>query len=354
MTAYATKADVYKYGLARGALGNPGRIVASALAATSTIELEEHGFSPGDAVTFRITQGGTLASPLVSGTTYYALPVDDSFFQVSATAGGSPITLTTDGVSMIVTADLPFDDLLEYYSRFVDGFLPAHVVPLIAPYPVTIVALVATLTAKRAQILSGVMSGSMEEIEAGAAKQLERFAKGIPVRDIPKAQKPANLSIVTSTPQGRLGIFPRKEFGDDDMRWFPGQKCAPAPGQSPWEQPVNAADNPLLNVETVTFDLVDNGTANGTATIDWSKGQKQRITLASNVVFSFLPPPGVANFLLEVTQDATGGRTVTWPATCKFPNRTAPTLSSAPGSIDIFSIFFDGASYFVGMTPNWG
>lgn len=196
MTAYAARADVYKYGLPRGALGNPGRLAASSLAATSTIELIEHGFAAGDPITFRATDGGTLSAPLVAGTIYYVLPVTDSTFQVSAAALGSPITLTTDGSNVVVTADLPFDDLLEYYSRFVDGFLPAHAVPLPAPYPITVVAIVAELTAKRLQILSGLKSASMDEAEIAAGAQLKRWATGIPARDAAVTTKPSNLAVV--------------------------------------------------------------------------------------------------------------------------------------------------------------
>lgn len=222
MTAYATKADVYKYGLPRGALGNPGRIAASALAANDTIELEEHGFVSGDAITVRVSQGGALPAPLVAGTVYYALPLTDSTFQVSATPNGSHIDLTTDGVNVIVTMDLPWDDLLEYYSRFVDGFIPAHAVPLTSPYPITVVAIVAQLVGKRAQILSGMTSESMNETEASAAKQMQRWATGVPARDATPAPR-TNLAVATNTNSHRIGIstrrgrnfFPDTSFGQD-------------------------------------------------------------------------------------------------------------------------------------------
>jgi hypothetical protein len=197
MVAYAAKSDVYKFGLPRGALGNPGRLVASSLAATSTIELGEHGFSTDDAVTFRATEGGTLSAPLVAGTVYYVIELTDSTFQVAtAPATGVALTLTSDGVSMVVSMDLPFDDVLEFYSRFVDGFLPADAVPLTAPYPVTVVGVVAELTAKKIQILSGMRSGSMDEAEVAAGAQLKRWAAGLPVRDAAQTTQHTNLAVV--------------------------------------------------------------------------------------------------------------------------------------------------------------
>lgn len=218
MTAYAARSDVYKYGLPRGSLGNPGRLVASSLAATSTIELIEHGFELNDAVTLRATDGGVLSSPLVAGAVYYVIPITDSTFQLAATSGGSAITLTTDGVSMVVCIDLPFDDLLEYYSRFADGFLPAHAVPLASPYPITIVAIVAELTAAKLQILSGIVSESMHLAELSAKAKLERFAAGIPVRDVAVTQLPTNLATVKSTRDRRIGmpLLPGSFYPDDN------------------------------------------------------------------------------------------------------------------------------------------
>lgn len=191
---YATRRDVYTYALARGSLANPGRIVASSTAATDALELAEHGFESGDAVTVRALEGGTLSAPLVDGTLYYVLRLTDSTFKLAATSGGSPINLSTDGAEMVVSTDLPFEEVLEYYSRFVEPFLPAHVVPMTAPYPKTVVGIVAQLAARRLQLIAGVSSESMKELELAAGAQLERWAKGIPLRD-PKATASANLAV---------------------------------------------------------------------------------------------------------------------------------------------------------------
>jgi hypothetical protein len=203
--AYATQADVYTYGLPRGALGNPGRILDSLLAATSTATLAEHGFSTGSAITFRVTQGGALSAPLIAGTTYYAIYLTDSTFQIAASPTGSAITLTTDSIQAIVSADLPFADVLLFYSRFVDGFLPAHAVPLPTPYPITVIAIVAELAAKRLQILSGLVSESMKDLELSAKAQLERWAATLPVRDADPSTQPANLAVTKARHDNRLG-----------------------------------------------------------------------------------------------------------------------------------------------------
>ena len=227
MTSYATQADVYSYALPRGSLGNPGRLVAASLASTSTIELEEHGFSAGTPVTFRVTQGGALSAPLVAGTVYYVLYVSDSFFQVSATPNGSPITLTTDGVSVQVATDLPWTAVGEFYSRWTDAFLPAEAVPLAAPYPVTIVGIVANLMAAKLQRISGTSSESMDKEELAAKAQLERWIKGLPVRDVAVTQVQTNLTTHQARRDDRIGRYgpPYCQGGNDPSNegggWYP-------------------------------------------------------------------------------------------------------------------------------------
>ena len=219
MTSYATQADVYSYALPRGSLGNPGRLVAASLAATSSIELEEHGFSSDGTmpITFRVTQGGSLSAPLVAGTVYYALYLSDSFFQVSVTPNGSPITLTTDGVSVQVATDLPWAAVGEFYSRWVDAFLPAEAVPLAAPYPVTVVGIVANLMAAKLQRISGTSSESMDKEELAAKAQLERWIKGLPVRDVAVTQVQTNLTTHQARRDDRIGRYgpPYCQGGND-------------------------------------------------------------------------------------------------------------------------------------------
>ena len=95
MTAYATTRDLYRYGLARGALAMPGRLVESSAAASDLLTLDGHGFVDGDAVLVRAAEGGTLSAPLAEGTTYYVLRQTDSTFKLAATDGGAAIDLTS-------------------------------------------------------------------------------------------------------------------------------------------------------------------------------------------------------------------------------------------------------------------
>lgn len=90
----------------------------------------------------------------------------------------------------------------------------------------------------------------------------------------------------------------------------------------------------------------DNGNSGASATIDWQAGNKQKLTLTANCTLTFTAPRGAATVILRLLQDSTGSRTVSWPASVKWPGGAAPTLSTAAGAIDIVSFYFDGTSYY--------
>lgn len=91
---------------------------------------------------------------------------------------------------------------------------------------------------------------------------------------------------------------------------------------------------------------VDNGNSGTEKTIDWTAGNKQKITLTDNCTFTFTAPSGVCNLILKVVQDGTGSRTITWPSSVKWVSGTAPTLSTSANAIDIVSFYYDGTNYF--------
>ncbi len=90
------------------------------------------------------------------------------------------------------------------------------------------------------------------------------------------------------------------------------------------------------------------GTANTSTayTISLSNGSIQYLTLTGNCTYTFPTPVAGQSFTLIQKQDGTGGRTVTWPASVKWPGGTAPTLTSTASKADKF-IFtaIDGSSW---------
>jgi hypothetical protein len=71
-------------------------------------------------------------------------------------------------------------------------------------------------------------------------------------------------------------------------------------------------------------------------TIDLAGGSVQILTLTGNVTYTFPTPVAGKSFILVQKQDATGGRTVTWPASVDWPSATAPTLTATALRADKF------------------
>lgn len=80
----------------------------------------------------------------------------------------------------------------------------------------------------------------------------------------------------------------------------------------------------------------NNAGSTGTAlTINWATALQQYTTLTDNVTFTFSNPVVGAVHRLILVQDGTGGRTVTWPSSVKWPSGTAPTIPSAIDAVTL-------------------
>jgi hypothetical protein len=101
--------------------------------------------------------------------------------------------------------------------------------------------------------------------------------------------------------------------------------------------------------ETVIANTI---TAN-THAVDLSLGNMFNLTLANaSITISFTNPPanGISSSLtLHCKQDGTGSRVITWPASVRWPNASAPTMSTGANKIDVFSFFtLDGGATYLG------
>lgn len=117
------------------------------------------------------------------------------------------------------------------------------------------------------------------------------------------------------------------------------------------------AGGETLSSKTIEAGTFTNGyteevaTANtGTAyTIDLANGSVQNLTLTGSCVFTFPTATAGRSFLLILRQDATGGRTATWPTVTnivRWPSGTAPTLTSTASQVDVFAFTADGTRWF--------
>lgn len=190
---YCEPADVFRYALPPGSLPNPGRIVAEVNATSNVLTLDQHGFDADRELVFRAESGGSLPAPLVAGTTYYAIPLTDSTFQVAATEAGAAIDLTTAGENVIVTAELPFDEWIRAASAEVDETI-GHDVPLEAPYPQAVITYTAVRAAELGLLYTGRDPVLLAERMKVEREKLARWRKGVAIRG-PNAPASANLAL---------------------------------------------------------------------------------------------------------------------------------------------------------------
>lgn len=102
-----------------------------------------------------------------------------------------------------------------------------------------------------------------------------------------------------------------------------------------------------------SFDGISNIGAVGstlTVTPGLGNGGIKLITLTANCTITFNNGLGdkLNSLELVITQDGTGGRTVTWNETVRWPGGVAPTLSTAAGAIDriIFTSYDAGSTWY--------
>ncbi len=90
----------------------------------------------------------------------------------------------------------------------------------------------------------------------------------------------------------------------------------------------------------------------GATTVDWNNSNVQLGTMNGNVTFTFNNPVSGARYILVLLQDATGGRTVTWPAAVKWSGGTAPTLSGA-NKYDVIGFVYAFGNYYGSASLNY-
>jgi len=103
----------------------------------------------------------------------------------------------------------------------------------------------------------------------------------------------------------------------------------------------------LTNVKSITYGSApfDNGNSGTADTINWQAGDIQKSTLTGNVTYTFTAPFGVGGLTLEIIQDPTGGRTISWPATVDWVAGVAPTIAPAANAVTVVTFYWNGSRY---------
>lgn len=200
-TAYCQQSDVYRF-VPPGTLQVAARLVSAVSTTAESMTLAGHGLKTGQPITFRAESGGSLPSPLVAGTTYYAIVLTPDAFQVSATEDGSAINLSSTGSNVLCVAPLPWDDWIAECSALVEQGMPGHTVPLLNAddsVPESVRSYTALLVAQRALAHVGAQTAAAELVSQMPfwSKQVEKWARGVPLRgtQVPAA---ANCAITRS------------------------------------------------------------------------------------------------------------------------------------------------------------
>lgn len=197
MVALCAESDVFSV-IASGSVPNAGRLCASALNAGDVLELDCHGFAADTPVRFRVEEGGTMPAPLVAGTTYYAVPVDESRFSVAATEGGAVVPLTADGDLVVVMRDRPVAAAIAMASDYVAPALRGNVEPTsLSDVPHQVRSMVALYAARILRVWSQREHADLAPLIDAAEKRLDKFMRGVPTGG-PDATAPSNLAVARS------------------------------------------------------------------------------------------------------------------------------------------------------------
>jgi len=106
----------------------------------------------------------------------------------------------------------------------------------------------------------------------------------------------------------------------------------------------------MVNLRNYSEFISANTATTGATTLDLSTANFFNLTLTGNTTFSFTNPPAsrMMSFTIAAKQDATGGRTITWPATAKYAGGVVPPATTTANAIDIWSAMtYDGGTTYV-------
>jgi hypothetical protein len=100
--------------------------------------------------------------------------------------------------------------------------------------------------------------------------------------------------------------------------------------------------NPTVTNYVETLYSANTSTA---ITISLANGTVQNLTLTGNATITMPTAVAGKSFIIILSQDGTGSRTVTW-STVSWPSATAPTITTTASKKDIYSFFSDGTSWY--------
>jgi hypothetical protein len=110
----------------------------------------------------------------------------------------------------------------------------------------------------------------------------------------------------------------------------------------------NTITSTILSAPTINDGYTEETVTANTSTaytVSLANGTFQILTLTGNCTFTFPTATAGQSFMMFLKQDATGSRTVTWPAVVKWPASTAPTITATASKGDKFVFTADGTNW---------
>jgi len=106
-----------------------------------------------------------------------------------------------------------------------------------------------------------------------------------------------------------------------------------------------ALTKPVVTASTQTVVADSDG---ATITFDLDAGNVHTVTLGGNRILALSNADTGQYFVIELTQDGTGSRTVTWFSTIRWVDGTAPTLTTTASKRDVFGFRCTGTNTYDG------
>lgn len=215
MSSYCTEQDAYRF-IPPGMVSLAGRLLSGVDTSADALTLNAHGLALDSPLSLRAESGGSLPSPLVAGTVYYAIPLSSDSFRVASAPGGSAINLTTAGSNIVAIPQLPWTLWIAECSAMLDQVLPAHVVPITGTVPEPVRLYTAALLAMRALAHVGAETAAVQGQIEFWSKQADKWSRAVPLRgaNVPAS---ANCAIVGSV----SGADPRGWLPRNGGRYLP-------------------------------------------------------------------------------------------------------------------------------------
>ena len=96
----------------------------------------------------------------------------------------------------------------------------------------------------------------------------------------------------------------------------------------------------IAPVFKATSEFCANSSSTGAVTLDLSTSNMFNLSMTGNTTFTFSNAPSGRAFAFTIiaTQDATGGRTITWPAGSKYAGAVSPPATTTANAVDIWSV----------------